>query len=383
MKLNEGILVDVLAYLKGEAKDEQTERIRLWLAENDENKKSYRETVDAYYLSNYAQNWDQINVFKAKRDIDAKLIRKKKSPYWSVAASIVLIVGLSMSLFFIDFKPETELAQISQIEPGQKGAELILSNGQTLQVMNTQKLLKEQNGSLVEIDSLKGLVYDNSRSTGNKLIYNTIKVARGQEFNLQLADGTKVWLNAESELRYPVQFTTDNRKVFLKGEAYFEVAHNKDKAFVVNSFDQDLKVYGTKFNINAYDKNLIKTVLVEGSVGVKINRLNKEKKMIPGDLLLANTIDGHLSSKQVDVYPYIAWKDGSFLFQDESLEDIMLRLERWYDVKVFYNDNRVRKELFVGNMKRYTDIDKLLYFMEKSSDARFEIKDDVIIVSSK
>ena len=180
MKLHEDILVDVLTYLKGEAKDEQTERIRLWLAENDENKKSYRETVDAYYLTNYMQNWDHINVLKQKQNIDTKLIRKKKSPYWSVAASIVLIVGLSMSIFFIDFKPETELAQISQIEHGQKGAELILSNGQILQVMNTQKLLKEQNGSLVEIDSLKGLVYANSLSKGNELIYNTIELQEGK-----------------------------------------------------------------------------------------------------------------------------------------------------------------------------------------------------------
>lgn len=380
---NEDILQDVVAYLKGKASEQQIVKLQNWLSEDEANKSTYRDFVRTYYGVTHIQNWDKINVFTAKRKVDAKLIRKKKFPYWSVAASFILLIGLSVTFYLTDFSSESQLAQTTEIQPGQKGAELILSNGQKVQVMSTQKVLQEKDGSILQIDSLKGIVYDKVDAKLSDLIYNTIKVARGQEFNLQLADGTKVWLNAESELRYPVQFLMNNRTVYLKGEAYFEVAHDKEKAFVVNSFNQDLKVYGTKFNVNAYDKNLIKTVLVEGKVGVKIKHVNEETKMTPGDLLLANTVDRSMITKKVDVYPYIAWKDGSFLFQDESLEDIMLRLERWYNVKVFFKDNKVRNELFVGDMKRYTDISKLLYFIEKSSSARFEIKNDVIIVSSK
>lgn len=380
---NEDILQDVVAYLKGKASEQQVTKIQTWLAEDELNKSTYRDFVKTYYHVSHILDWDKINAFTARRKVDTQLIRRKIFPYWSVAASIILLIGLSVTLYITDFSLEPQLAQTIEIHPGQKGAELILSNGETVQVMNTQKLLKEQNGSLVQIDSLKGIVYGNQKSEGKKLIYNTIKVARGQEFNLQLADGTSVWLNAESELRFPVEFVADNRKVYLKGEAYFEVAHNKEKPFIVNSFEQDLKVYGTKFNVNAYDENLIKTVLVEGTVGVKIKYVNEEARMVAGDLLVANTVERSMNTKKVDVYSYIAWKDGYFLFQNESLEDIMLRLERWYDVKVFYQDNKVRNELFVGDMKRYTDIDKLLYFMEKSSDAKFEIKDGVIIVRSK
>ena len=377
MKISE----DIITYLKDEASGEQIDRLKKWLTQGQNNKNTYQGIVRTYYRLNNIQQWDRINSFAAKKNVESQLTYKRKFSYWSVAASIIILI--SLSLVFINYKPSVKLAQTSLIEHGKKGAELILSNGRSIRIMNTQKLIKEQNGVLVQVDSEMGIVYSDGLAESKTLIYNTIKVARGQEFNLTLADGTQVWLNADSELRYPVQFTTDNRKVFLKGEAYFEVTPDKDKAFIVTSFDQDVSVYGTKFNINAYDKNLIKTVLVEGSVGVKINHLNKETKMVPGDLLLANMSDGSMNSRQVDVYPYIAWKDGNFLFQNESLEEIMLRLERWYNVKVFFEDSKARKIPFIGDMKRYTKIDKLLYFIEKSSEAKLEIKEGVIIVRSK
>ncbi|WP_165836109.1 FecR family protein [Marinifilum breve] len=383
MTSKENILHDVLDYLKGKASDDQITNLQEWLADSDENKEQYRDIVRTYYRLGNVQNWDQVNVFAAKRNINSKITRKKKLVLWHVAASIVILLGVGLTFLVNDFSKEQELAQVTIIEPGQKGAELILSNGKKYQVMNTQKVLKEQDGSTLQIDTLKGIVYDKEDTKSKELIYNTIKVAKGQEFNLQLADGTKVWLNADSELRYPVQFTGKSRKVYLKGEGYFEVAHNKQKPFVVNSFDQDLRVYGTKFNINAYDKRLIKTVLVEGSVGVKIAERTEEKRMKPGDLLNANTVEGSMTTEQVDVYPYTAWKDGNFLFNNESLEEIMLRLERWYDVKVFFADNSARDIRFIGDMKRYTEINKLLYFIEKSSGAKFEVKEDIVIVRSK
>ncbi|MDE5422133.1 FecR family protein [Ancylomarina sp. DW003] len=383
MMNQEDYIQAILAYLKDEASDEQIDRLQKWLALGQDNKTTYQNIVRTYFRLDNIQQWDKINSFAAQKKVAAKLTHKKKFPYWFVAASLIILLGLSPLFLLNDFTNEIPIAQTTHIEPGKKGAELILSNGKRVQIMNTRKLLKEQNGVLVQVDSVKGIIYSKELAKSKSLIYNTIKVARGQEFNLRLSDGTQVWLNAESELKYPVHFSADNRKVFLKGEAYFEVATNKDKAFIVNSFDQDVRVYGTKFNINAYDKNLIKTVLLEGCVGVKIKRLNKEEKMIPGDLLLANMHEGSMDSRQVDVYPYIAWKDGNFLFRNENLEEIMLRLERWYNVKVFFEDNKARTIPFIGNMKRYTEIDKLLYFIEKSSEAKFMIKDNVIIVRSK
>ncbi len=371
----------ILDYISGELTEEARAEVELWIKSSSENEKIYKEILrKSLYLqwSLKEASIDQdIEFDKFERRLNVKTIYLR---FAAVAASFLLILGLGV--FFIDTQITPELAEVVTIEPGQKGAELILSNGEKLQISSSSKLIKEENGSLIQIDSLKGIVYKDQNQT-DKLIYNTIKVSRGQEFNLMLADGTRVWMNAESELKFPVQFLSKERKVFLKGEAYFEVAPDDKKAFVVNSFDQDLKVYGTKFNINAYDENLIKTVLVEGQVGVKLIGLDHEVKMSPGELLSAHVSERKMNVDKVDVYPYIAWKDGEFRFQNESLDAIMLRLERWYDVKVFFKDDNVRQTLFVGDLKRYDEIGRLLYFMEKSSNVKFEIKDDVVIVMSK
>ncbi|MGQ1910598.1 FecR family protein [Marinifilum sp. RC60d5] len=373
-------IVDCLA---GKASEDQVKELDQWLAESDDNKQVYRDVVRSYYQINNNANWDKVNVFAAKKNINSKLKSKKKVPFWSIAASIAVMLGVGLAVLFTDFSKEEQLAKAEVIEAGQKGAELILSNGQSYELKNSQDLLKEKDGSVLKIDSTKGIVYDTKASNRQELIYNTIKVARGQEYNMQLADGTKVWMNADSELKFPVEFVGTNRKVFLKGEAYFDVAKNKNKQFIVNAHGQDVKVYGTEFNVNAYDESLVKTVLVEGCVSVTMESYGVEEEMLPGELFMANCKNGSTSKQKVDVYPYIAWKDGNFIFRNERLEDIMQRLERWYQIKVFFADHESKEQLLVGDMKRYDSIDKLLYFIQKGTNVQFDVTGDVIVVKSK
>ncbi|WP_421918815.1 FecR family protein [Marinifilum sp.] len=373
----------IVDFLVGGASEDQVKDLEMWLAESDDNKEVYRDVVKSYYQVNNHANWDKLNVFAAKKNIESKLQRKKKIPFWSIAASVVMILGVGLTLLFTDFSKEEQLAQVETIEAGQRGAELILSNGESLELNEAQKWLKEKNGSILKVDSVKGIIYDTKAAKSDQLIYNTIRVSRGQEYNIQLADGTRVWLNADSELRFPVEFVGKNRKVFLKGEGYFDVADDKNKQFVVNAFGQDVKVYGTEFNINAYNESLIKTVLVEGSLGVSMKSFDLEEKMIPGEMFMANCKNGNTSKQKVDVYPYIAWKDGNFLFRNERLEDIMQRLERWYQIRVFFADHESKEQLLVGDMKRYDSIDKLLYFIQKGTNVQFDVNGDVIVVKSK
>nr|WP_320120427.1 FecR domain-containing protein [uncultured Marinifilum sp.] len=373
----------IVDHLAGKASEDQVKDMEKWLAQSDENKEIYRDVVRSYYQVNNNANWEKVNVFAAKKNINSKLKSKKKIPFWSIAASVAVIIGVSLTVLFTDFNKEEQLAQVEVIEAGQRGAELILSNGESMELKETQKWLREKDGSILKIDSAKGIIYDAKASKADQLIYNTIKVARGQEYNMQLADGTRVWLNADSELRFPVEFVGKNRKVFLKGEAYFDVAKDKNKQFIVNAHGQDVKVYGTEFNVNAYDESLVKTVLVEGSVSVTMESYDVEEKMVPGELFMANCKNGSTSKQKVDVYPYIAWKDGNFIFRNERLEDIMQRLERWYQIKVFFADHESKEQLLVGDMKRYDSIDKLLYFIQKGTNVQFDVNGDVIVVKSK
>jgi ferric-dicitrate binding protein FerR (iron transport regulator) len=135
--------------------------------------------------------------------------------------------------------------------------------------------------------------------------------------------------------------------------------------------------------VNAYDQNEIKTVLVEGSVGIKANSKGIEAKLKPSELALVNLQTGAINVKQVNVRPYIAWKDGDFVFENQPLEDIMLRLERWYNVKVFFMNEECKAFRFTGDMKRYSDVKDLLFFMQATSNAKFEIKKNAIVVMAK
>ena len=206
---------------------------------------------------------------------------------------------------------------------------------------------------------------------------------RGGEFFVILADGTEVWLNADSELEYPVKFTADKREVRLKGEAYFSVKKDTKKPFMVRSGEYQLKVYGTEFNLNTYKNNEIQAVLVKGSVGFKANRTAGEVRLKPNQLGVANEATGKAEVKEVDVYPYIAWKSQDVVFVNERLESIMEKAARWYDVNVFFQNESLKDLRFFGNMQRYADIQELLFFLENTSDARFSVKDRTVIVSAK
>lgn len=194
-----------------------------------------------------------------------------------------------------------------------------------------------------------------------------------------MSDGTRVWLNAETELRYPVQFNGKERVVYLKGEAYFEVSKNKEKPFLVQVDDMSVKVYGTAFNVNTYNK--IETVLVTGSVSM--NQGGKEVLLKPNQKGVFDQTSGKITVEDVDVLAYVSWKNGDFIFRNESLNSIMDKLSRWYGLEVLYQDAGLQEVRLSGNLKRYKDVRELFVSFEKISDARFKVQGNKVIVSSK
>ena len=297
-----------------------------------------------------------------------------------VAAVFVLLLGVGILWMLSDSRVE-EFAQEHQITPGKNQAYLYLSNGKSVLLSRENRELREDNGVSISV-SAEGKVHYNveEKDGAARSLFNRLVVPRGGEFMITLEDGTKVWLDAETELRYPTNFDAQNRVVYLKGEAYFEVAKMEGKPFVVKIDQMSVNVLGTKFNVNNREAGVVQTVLVEGSVKLKSPR--GEVLMEPNQKAEYHGGDEWVV-EEVDVSPYVAWKDGNFVFNNESLERIMNKLSSWYDVDVFYANEEVKNVKLTGDMMRYKDIQELLYFFEKISDVKFLIKNRTVTVSYK
>lgn len=228
-------------------------------------------------------------------------------------------------------------------------------------------------------------------------MYNTIATPKGGQYQVRLPDGSKVWLNAASSLKYLASFSAWNeRKVELSGEAYFEVAKDKDHPFVVKTENQEVIVLGTHFNINSYkDEPATKTTLLEGSVRVSllgttstastINTTQKISKGKPAEIILKPGEQATLIGNNIRVSPQnaedaIAWKDGYFMFNNESLESVMRKISRWYNLDVVFADASIKNQTFYGRMSRFSKVSQVLKSLALTREVKFELKDNTIHV---
>ena len=376
----------LIAFLSGELDEREEENVRVWLEASQENRNAYESLMKDYLRIRWVQEDVHIREEQAKKIIFSSLKKKRNlTPYYGVAASIAGL--LSVTLFFFireDKQVVSEKLVVSEIKPIQSKAMLVLSTGEQIQLTKSTQKIQEQDGSVLKIDSVMGVQYDAlSTKRVEKPIYNKIVVPRGGEYFVTLSEGTKVWLDADSELEYPVFFSGDFREVKLKGNAYFCVTKKNDKPFVVRAGEFSLKVYGTEFNVNAYDLQNIETVLVNGSIGFKANISTPERMMAPNELAVSDSRTGQSEIHQVDIYPYIAWKNQNIVFVNERLESIMEKMARWYDVTVFFQDESLKDLRFDCNMRRYADIRDLFFFLEKTSNARFALNGRTVVISKK
>lgn len=376
----------LIAFLSGELDEREEENVRVWLEASQENRNAYESLMKDYLRIRWVQEDVHIREEQAKKIIFSSLKKKRNlTPYYGVAASIAVLLIVTL-FFFIreDKQVVSEKLVVSEIKPIQSKAMLVLSTGEQIQLTKSTQKIQEQDGSVLKIDSVMGVQYDAlSTQRVEKPIYNKIVVPRGGEYFVTLSEGTKVWLDADSELEYPVFFSGDFREVKLKGNAYFCVTKKNDKPFVVRAGEFSLKVYGTEFNVNAYDLQNIETVLVNGSIGFKANISTPERMMAPNELAVSDSRTGQSEIHQVDIYPYIAWKNQNIVFVNERLESIMEKMARWYDVTVFFQDESLKDLRFDCNMRRYADIRDLFFFLVKTSNARFALNGRTVVISKK
>ena len=314
-----------------------------------------------------------------------KLVRSKKRfllpAIWKVAAAILLLTGTT-TVFYLSRHPEPVTYNddifVTAIKPGERKAYLIKHDGEEIELKSERKIIPER-GANIQVDS-SGLNYAVSGTAGlQEEYYNTLVVPRGGEYNLTLSDGTKVWVNADSELRYPVQFTGDTREVTVIGEAYFDVQKQADKPFIVKTELGNITVLGTQFNISSYpEKERLITTLVTGKISCSLP--DGKNIILSPDQQLSVNKDGTTALKEVDTHYFTCWKDGIFQFENAKLEDIMDQLARWYDIHVFYTSENVKHLHFSGDLSRFKNIDTFIEMFEKSSDAKLTLKGRTLIV---
>jgi len=312
--------------------------------------------------------------------------RYKKFFSWTrvAAAAAILIAAFTGIYFLFNQKSKQDIAQsgISTdqkdiIVPGGDKAILTLADGSAivLDTLHTGTLPQQGNTRIIKLNA-GSLAYNAGERNQHQILYNTLSTPSGGQFQLVLPDGSKVWLNSSSSIRFPTEFNGEDRKVELTGEAYFEVAKNVVKPFKVAVKEMEVQVLGTHFNIMAYDdERSINTTLLEGSV--KVSKGSAGKILVPGQQSKVGS-GGDIKVTEADVEEAIAWKNGFFQFNSYDIETIMRQVARWYDVKVVYKD-KIPGGSFSGIVSRKNNISQVLKILQ-GGDVQFKIEGKKVIV---
>jgi transmembrane sensor len=388
MNLNQ--IKELLQFIAaGNATKAQEDAFVEWL--NNCDKADYQEAITAWeklleqepvYAAHYPALTSRIEASLNKVDIPViplygKEKDKRSSVNWKmIAASIALILAVGSSIYYFGIdKLQSTVSNhhTKEIKPGGNNAVLILGDGSAINLNNIKNgEVAMQAGIKVEKRADGQLVYTivKTAETGSKGLFNTIQTPIGGQFRINLPDGSQVWLNAASSLRYPVTFSSDERRVELAGEAYFEITKDKAKPFRVVSNEQTIEVLGTHFNVNSYeDEDDTKTTLLEGSVKIFAGANKKTVVLNPGQQSQVRAYT--INVKDVDASDAAAWKDGYFVFNAESIPSAMRKIARWYDLEISYEGD-MNQDL-AGSVSRFTNVSEVLKALELTGLVHFKV----------
>ncbi|SHM41513.1 FecR family protein [Flavobacterium saccharophilum] len=375
----------IIKLLNGTIEEEEKLNLEKWISTSETNKKivenfQNKEWVTAelgkIYKFDKEAGWKSIHqALEAKDKIKVIKLQWRRI---AVAASLLLCIGIG-SLILFRKSPPVQVVEIPQViddaEPGRTGAILTLSDGKKIVLDNSKNgQLSNQNNTMVSKTN-GGLVYNAGKNAAT--VYNTMTTPKSRQYSLQLADGTKVWLNAFSSITFPTVFSSNTRDVKLTGEAYFEVAKDKKKPFRVFVNDIKINVLGTHFNVNAYgDEDNIKTSLLEGSI--LINQKNQAVLLKPGQQAQSKKSGAIIVKNNVNLDEVMGWKNGVFYFENASLKVVLDQLSRWYDVDVVL-EKGVDNRKFEGEIERSLNLSQVLKILEKNK-VHFKLEGKVLRV---
>ncbi|MGV8094196.1 MAG: FecR family protein [Mangrovibacterium sp.] len=375
-------------YLSGSNEVSEPE-VKSWLNEDPKNDELYKELQNEEKLADVLDELNQFNGEKAWTHFTSSRILSFKDTFvrWlRIAAVLVLVLGLSsiMVYHFTGKEKAGRIAETNKIKPGGPKAYLLLANGSVVDLTeldhSQKKQLKKNTGFEVSGNTV---VATKTTEAGKKkeTQYYTLVVPKGGEYKVILGDSTEVWLNADSKLKFPNEFSREIRDIELVGEAYFKVKKDKSCPFLVRLNDMDIKVLGTEFNTSAYpDDPTVTTTLINGLVTVYYKTgITGQQNLLPGDQASYNKKESTIHLETVDVAKFKAWKDGFFVFDNQPLSAVTKILERWYNVQFIIQDENLKNAKFSGQFLRYEDIRVVFDIIRKTGTNVKFIKEGRII----
>lgn len=388
----------VAAGIKGSLTADEEKELNAWIAESEQNRERYEQWRNEDQLAQKIRNYYQSDSDAIYRKIDSAIniagqpVQAKKPrsiwPRFAVAASIILAV--TTAGYFLKQRqkikalPPTATAQQQKdILPGSNKAFLTLSNGQRISLTDAGNgTIAKQAGRLINKTADGQVVYDrsNANEQNSEQLYNTIETPRGGQYRITLADGSKVWLNAASSLKYPPAFNGDTRQVELTGEAYFEIEKDKAHPFRVKTAGQTVEVLGTSFDVNSYaDEKHIATTLIEGSV--KVTNETGEVILKPGEQALNNSSKTPIRVSPANIDDVTDWRNEDFYLNRIDFRAAMRKIARWYDVDVIYDPSVPDNIESGGWISRNKPLSAVLKAMERTGQVHFKIDGKKVYVS--
>ena len=354
-------------------KGEQAE-LDSWREENEYNQRLFeqicsettmREKFDQYKHSNVQTAFD---AFVKKRE---ELHSRRRWIGTLSRYAAIIIVPVLVVVFYYSKKETVKVTERSQFASELATIQrnlpvLTLSNGKEMVLYNQELLLEEENGVRISVNEEGRMQYDKADSVGAEMVYNTLTTPSQCDFMFILADGTRVWMNAKSSLRYPVAFHGKERVVYAEGEIYLEVARDEKHPFFVMLNGMKVEVLGTSFNVNSYaDEDYAEVTLVEGRVAAHVD--DRSYDLLPSRQLRWDKKNESVDIRIVNVDDYIAWKRGQYVFKGRSLEEVAKVLERWYDMEIIFEDEKSKKTVYTGVINKEENFDAFVLRLRETS----------------
>lgn len=309
--------------------------------------------------------------------------REGRMRWWvSVAAGVVLAVGVGLMGWIGGGEWEGEdVAEVREVLPGRGQAVLVLGDGRRVDLSGVEGQEVRERGVRVESGGEGGLEYDRGEVDGETAVFHRVEVPMGGEYHFWMEDGTRVWVNSESEVGFPLPFGADRREIYVKGEVYLEVASDTTRPFVVHADGVSVRVLGTRFNVEAYGgERGVVTTLAEGKV--EVERGEERMVLVPDEQAVA--VEGRgMVKRRVDSRVVVSWMNGVFEFEDMSLAEIAERLERWYGVDFRFEEAGLRGRRFTGVFGRNGSLNSMLEVMGRTTDVAFEVGEREVRVTRK